>query len=118
MTRVSSMDKNQVKLNKLILAVGYVGVAIVFLSTAAYSLQVTLSPAAATGVLAVTFCLINILAWSVGYYARLNAQTEAFGTTLLVLGDVIFPLNLYAPFFLYIALLKGQAFHSITAVLL
>jgi hypothetical protein len=111
------MEINSVRSKKIILIVSYIGVAIVFLSTAAYSVQVTLNPAAATGVLALTFCVINVLAWSVGHYARRTQQTHAFGTTLLVLGDVLFPLNLYAPFFLYIALLKGQIFHSTSAVL-
>jgi hypothetical protein len=112
------MRSKQMNSKKVILIVGYIGVAIVFLSSAAYSLQVTLNPNSAAGILAVTFCLINLIAWSVGYYARQNPQTEDFGVTLLVLGDVIFPLNLYAPFFLYVFLLKGNIFHSFSAVLL
>ncbi len=112
------MDNNQLRAKKIIVIVGYIGVAIVFLSSAAYSIQVTLNPEAATGMLAFTFCAINLLAWAAGSYARKNLRTFAFGTTLLVLGDVIFPLNLYAPFFLYVLLLKGQIFHSASAVIL
>jgi hypothetical protein len=112
------MKSKQMSSKKIILIVGYIGVAIVFLSSAAYSLQVTLNPDSATGLLAFTFCLINIVAWSAGHYARQNPHTEDFGVTLLVLGDVIFPLNLYAPAFLYVFLLKGNIFHSFSAVLL
>ncbi|MEW6128625.1 MAG: hypothetical protein AB1757_16420 [Acidobacteriota bacterium] len=112
------MEIYQLRFSKLTAIVGYIGVAIVFLSSAAYSIQVTLNPNAATGVLALTFCAINVVAWTTGHFARRNPQTFAFGTTLLVLGDVIFPLNLYAPFFLYTVLLKGNIFHSASTVLL
>jgi hypothetical protein len=112
------MDINQIRSKKIIVLVGYIGVAIVFLSSAAYSIQVTVNPQSATGMLAFTFCVINLVGWLGGNYARKNLRTYEFGTTLLVLGDVIFPLNLYAPFFLYVLLLKGQIFHSASMVIL
>lgn len=110
------MGINQIK-SKTITVVGYIGVALVFLSTAAYSIQVTIEPVSASVMLTITFFVINLLGWSIGYYTRQHPRTESLGRTLQILGDVIFPLNLYAPFFLYFFLLKGQISHSASAVL-
>jgi hypothetical protein len=112
------MNKVGSKSTKIVSLVGYLGVAIVVVSSAGYSVQVTFSPTAADRLLALTFCAINVLAWAGGYYARRREPLKPFGTTLLVLGDALFPLNLYAPAYLYLSPLKGNVALSISAVLL
>ncbi|HEY6328861.1 MAG TPA: hypothetical protein VI756_05955 [Blastocatellia bacterium] len=99
-------------------AVGYLGVAVVFLSTVGYSLHVTFNSSVADKLLAVTFCATNVVAWIGGAYAFRRESTRAFGTTMLVLGDTIFPLNLYAPAYLYFPPLKGNAAMTASVVLM
>jgi hypothetical protein len=112
------MNKVGSKSTKIVSLVGYLGVAIVFLSSAGYSVQVTFNPTAADWLLALTFCAINVVAWTGGHFARRREPMKPFGTTLLVLGDTLFPLNLYAPAYLYLLPLKGNVALSASAVLL
>ncbi len=108
----------KLKLAKARLAVGYTGVAAVFLSALAYLVQISTNPAAVTLPLTLTFLVLNFAAWWLGGEARANQSTERFGLTLLILGDILVLLNFYALFFLYVPLFQGEVSKSLSAALL
>jgi len=101
----------------VLLATGYSGVAVVWLAAVAYSMRITFDPGAGQPILTVSFLLLNALgAWLGGrIYAR--QPSSPLGISLLVLSDVIFPLNLYAPLVLYTPGLQGRIFESAFVVL-
>lgn len=108
----------KLNLAKALLAAGYTGVAVVFVSGLAYLMQISASPADAALLLTLIFFSLNALAWWFGNYARTVLSSERFGKTPLMLGDLLVILNLYALFFLYVPLLEGRIHASLSAALL
>jgi len=101
----------------VLLATGYTGVAVVLLTAAAYSWRISLDPGASQPALTLIFLAINVLAAWLGGRIYAERPHSPFGIALLVLSDVIFPLNLYAPLVLYMPGLKGRVFESAFVVL-
>src|SRR5262245_12983668 len=107
----------KLNLAKALLTIGYTGIAAVFISALTYLVQLSADRVASTPQLTITFLTLNLFAWWLGGYARMDRASERFGKTLIMLGDLLILLNLYIICFLYVPLLEGQVYRSLTAAL-
>ncbi|HKX30749.1 MAG TPA: hypothetical protein VJ302_23870 [Blastocatellia bacterium] len=108
----------KLNLAKALLAIGYTGIAAVFISALTYLMQISANQAAATAPLTLTFLGLNLVAWWCGAYAQRNRSSGRFGRTLSMLGDLLILLNVYVLCFLYLPPLAGQVSQSVSAALL
>jgi carbon monoxide dehydrogenase subunit G len=97
-------------------AIGSTGAAAVFLAAVAYALQIALDASTASVALTMAFLAFNVLAWWLGYAVSSRRAGDPLGRALLMVGDVIFPLNLFAP--IHIHIFPERVSHSISTVLL
>jgi hypothetical protein len=97
---------------------GFTAIGIVVLAALAYSIRISLDPAAGSVVLTWTFLLANIIGWALGALLRSRNEDSLLGFLLVLLGDAIFPLNLYAPLILYAPQLRGDVPMTATTVIL
>ncbi len=99
-------------------AAGFTGIGVIVLAALVYSIQVSVDPAAGNLPLTTVFLALNVLGWTVGAWLRARDRDSLAGFLLVLLGDALFPLNLYAPLVLSTPGFRGDIELSVTAVLL
>ncbi|MEO8378624.1 MAG: hypothetical protein ABI779_03065 [Acidobacteriota bacterium] len=97
---------------------GFTAIGIIVLAAIAYSIRVSINPAAGQDLLTFTFIVANVVGWLLGAILRNRHPKSTLGFLLVLLGDAIFPLNLYAPLLLYIPITHGNVPNTATGVIL
>jgi hypothetical protein len=96
---------------------GFTAIGIVVLAAVAYSVRIALDPTAGTHLLTATFLIANAAGWLLGAALRGRDPRSPLGFLLVLLGDAIFPLNLFAPLLLFVPGLRGDVPMTTTAVI-
>lgn len=97
---------------------GFTAIGLVVIAAVAYSIRIAIDPAAGNNVLTATFLLANVIGWLLGWWLRQRNSRSTIGFLLVLLGDAIFPLNLFAPLLLFVPGLRGDVPLTCTAVVL
>jgi hypothetical protein len=95
---------------------GFTAIGIIVLAAIAYSIRISLDTAAGSNLLTATFLFANIVGWTLGVSMRRREPDSLLGLVLVLLGDTIFPLNLYAPFLLFVPGMRGNIPMAATGV--
>src|SRR5258705_904711 len=102
---------------RLLFATGYTGVAVVLLAAVGYSIQVSSPSASAPIALSLVFIALNVVGWWAGGTLYARRPGDPLGITLLVMGDTLFPLNLYGPAVLLLASSRSRVPTAASAIL-
>src|ERR1051325_3384471 len=97
---------------------GFTAIAIVVVAALAYSVRISLDPAGGNALLTWTFLGANVVGWLAGALLPRRNRDSLLGFLLVLLGDALFALNLYAPLVLFAPRLRGDVPLSATAVIL
>ncbi len=97
--------------------VGFTAIGVIVLAAIAYAVRISIDPLAGNYLLTAIFLVANAAGWLLGSVLRRKPHSF-LGLLLVLLGDAIFPSNLYAPFLLFTPGLRGRVALSVTAVLL
>jgi hypothetical protein len=97
---------------------GFTGIGIVVLAAVAYSIQISVDRSSGSSLLTATFLLANLAGWLIGSMLRSRSPHSMLGLHLVLLGDALFPLNLFAPLILFAPWLRGSVPLCVTFVLI
>lgn len=95
---------------------GFTAIGIIVIAALGYSIRIAIDPGAGNNLLTFTFLLANVVGWLLGWWLRQQNPRSTIGFLLVLLGDAIFPLNLFAPLLLFV--LRGNVPLTTTAVIL
>lgn len=97
---------------------GFTAIGIIVVAALGYSIRIAIDPAAGNNLLTATFLLANVVGWLLGWWLRRQNPVSTIGFLLVLLGDAIFPLNIFAPLLLFAPGLRGDVPLTTTAVTL